>query len=139
MVYWPDLDNDVDNVVSSCSQCQDHLPSNAQEPIVFKPRSARPFQEVAADFCYHAGRSYLIIIDCYSDWPTIILMGRHTTASHTIGAVRTLFSQTAIPDTFWSDRVPQFTARQFQNFTEKWGFIHRTSTPYYVLPEQWQS
>ena len=45
----------------------------------------------------------IIITDCYSDWPTIIPMGRNTTTSHLITAVRTLFSQTAVPDVLWSD------------------------------------
>ena len=28
-VYWPGLNNDIENIVSSCRQCQDYLPSNA--------------------------------------------------------------------------------------------------------------
>ena len=32
-VYWPGLNNDIENIVSSCRQCQDYLPSNAKEPI----------------------------------------------------------------------------------------------------------
>ena len=60
-IYWPGLDNDIDNMVSQCTQCQIHLPSHPREPLISKPRPARPFQEIAADFCYHAGRSYLIV------------------------------------------------------------------------------
>ena len=48
-VYWPGLDNDIDNIITSCQICQDHLPSNHKEPAIFKPRPVRPFQEVAAD------------------------------------------------------------------------------------------
>ena len=48
-----------------------NIPSQPKEPIMFKPQPQKPFQEVAADFCYHAG---LIIVDCYSDWPSIIPM-----------------------------------------------------------------
>ena len=66
-VYWPGLTNDIDNVVSSCRQCQDHLPSNTKQPIIIKPKPTRPFQEVAADFCVHAGKNYFIVVDCYSD------------------------------------------------------------------------
>ena len=50
------------------------------------------FQEVAADFYYHAGKFYLIIVDCYSHWPTIILMGRNTTASQLETGLQELFS-----------------------------------------------
>ena len=54
-VYWPGMDHDIDNMIYACKQCQDHLPSQPKEPIVLKPQPQCPFQEVAADFCYHAG------------------------------------------------------------------------------------
>ena len=68
---------------------------------------------VAGDFCYHAGGFYLIVVDCYSDWPTIIPMGRNITTSHLNAGLRELFSRTAILDIFWLDRG------------------HQTSTPHY--------
>jgi len=55
-VYWPGKDCDIDRVILTCKQCQDHLPSHPKEPIIMKPKPSRPFQEIAADFCYHAGR-----------------------------------------------------------------------------------
>ena len=131
-VYWPGLNNDIENIVSSCSHCQDHLPSNAKEPIIFKARPVCPFQEVTADHCHHAGRHYLITIDCYSDWPTIAPMGTDITSSNVISAFRTLFNQISVPDVLWSDGGPQFMAKQFQSFADRWGFVHRKSTPHYL-------
>ena len=113
------------------SNVRDCLPSQPKEPIRLKPQTQRPFQEVAADFCYHAGKFYLIIVDCYSDWPTIIPMGRNTTASQLEAGLRELFSRTAVPDIFWSDNGPQFTSKEFRSFAHQWGFHHQTSTPYY--------
>ena len=49
------------HVVSQCTQCQTHLPSHPKEPLISKPRPAWPFQEIAADFCYHAGRITLFL------------------------------------------------------------------------------
>ena len=131
-VHWPGLNNNIENIVSSCSQCQDHLPSNAKEPIIFKAWPVRPFQEAAADLCHHAGRHYLIIIDCYSGWPTIAPMGTDITSSNVISAFRTLFSQkTSVPEVLWSDGGPHFTAKQFQSFADRWEFVHHKSTPHY--------
>ena len=42
-VYWAGMDNNIDNIVLSCKQCQDHLPSNPRESIVNKTKSPRPF------------------------------------------------------------------------------------------------
>ena len=96
-LYWPEMDNDIENIVTSCTQCQDHLPPNHKEPLPAKPRSVQPFQEAAADFCYHVGRSYLVWVDCYSDWPIIAPMDRGTTASHLIAVCPEIFGQTAVP------------------------------------------
>ena len=79
--------------------------------MISKPTPTRPFQELAGDFCYHAGKSYLVLVDCYTDWPTIVPMGSDTSATKLIAAMTELFCRTAIPDTFWSDGGPQFTSK----------------------------
>ena len=130
-IYWPGINNDIENMIAACVVCQDHLPSQCKEPMVAKPRPARPFQETAADLCYYAGRQYLIWVDCYTDWPIIVSMGKDTTAKHLTTAFTKIFAQTAVPDVLWTDRGPQFMAHQFQSFAKQWGFRHYTSTPYY--------
>ena len=130
-IYWPGLDNDIDNMVSQCTQCQTHLPSHSKEPLISKPRPAQPFQEIAADFWYHAGRNYLVFVDCFTDWPTVVPMSKCATSTDLNTAARELFSRTAMPDVFWSDGGPQFTSHQFQNFSTHWGFRHLVSSPYY--------
>ena len=75
IVYWPGLDNDIDNVISSCRLCPQHLPSHPPEPLLSKPRPTRPFQEIAVNFCSFAGRNFLITVDCYTDWPDVVYMG----------------------------------------------------------------
>ena len=130
-VYWPGIDNDIENIITACQLCQDHLPSNPREPIVSKPRPLCPFQEVAVDFCTYGGKQFLIIVDCYTDWPDIIPMGTNTSTPQLITALRSAFCRTAIPDVLWSDGGPQFTAKAFQTFATQWGFTHQTSSPTY--------
>ena len=112
-VYWPGIDNDIDNTILSCQHCQDHLPSHPKEPIVQKPRPERPFQEIAIDLCSHVGHTYLIIVDCYTDWPAVITLHPNTTTYKVISALRQSFYRTGIPDTVWSDGGPQFTSKAF--------------------------
>ena len=131
IIYWPGLDNDIDNMVSQSTQCQTHLPSHPKESLISKPRPARPFQETAADVCYHAGRNYLVFVDCFTDWPTVVPMGKCATSTNLITAARELFGRTAVPDVFCSDGGPQFTSHQFQDFSTHWGFRHQVSSPHY--------
>ena len=67
-VYWPGIDNDIDNTILSCQFCQDHLPSNPKEPLIQKPRPQHPFREIAVDYCTYGGQQFLIIMDCFTDW-----------------------------------------------------------------------
>ena len=130
-MYWPGIDNDIDNTILSCKHCQDHLPSHAKEPIVQKPRADRPFQEIAIDLCSHASHTYLIIVDCYTDWPADILSRFNTTTYTVISALRHSFSCTAILNTVWSDGGPQFTSKAFSDFSKCWGFLHKLSSSRY--------
>ena len=72
------MDKDIDNTILSCKLCQDSLPSQQKEPFTLKPTPQRPFQEITADFCSHAGQQYLITVDCFSDWPEITPMMTNT-------------------------------------------------------------
>ena len=127
-IYWPGLDNDIDNIILNCQQCQDHLPSNNKEQ---KPRPFQPFQEVAMDLCSYTGQDYLVMVDCHTDWPDIIPMTRNTTTSQITTALRQAFCRTAIPDIVWSDGGPQFTSNKFTQFALQWGFHHNTACPHY--------
>jgi len=130
-IYWPGIDTDIKKIVLNCQQCQEHLPSNHKEPILLKPTSVKPFQEVAADFCSHGGQHYLILVDCCTDWPIIVPMGTNTTAPHLVATVHRSFCRTGISDIFWFDRGPQFTSKTFQDFVHRWRFQHQASTPRY--------
>ena len=124
VVYWPGIDNDIDNTILGCKQCQENLPSNPQEPIIIKPRPSRPFQEIAVDFCSYAANDFLILVDCYSDWPDIVHMGHNTTTPRLITALLNAFCRSGAPDIVWSDQGPQFTSKMFQDFSKAWGFQH---------------
>jgi len=107
---------------------QDHLPSNLKEPLMQKNKPVRPFQEVAVDLCSYAGQTYLIIVDCFTDWPAVISLDHGTTSTQVITSIRQSLCRTAIPDMLWSDGGPQFTSKKFNDFAQHWGFTI-TSSP----------
>ena len=56
----------------------------------------------------------------------------HSTITPCLAAIlKQSFCCTGIPDVFWSDEGPQFTAKSFQNFIKTWEFRHITPTPTY--------
>lgn len=123
-LYWPGVDYDIENMIAACTECQDHLSSNAKELLLSKQKPTWPIQETAADFCYVPGRHYLIWVYCHTDWSIIVPMDKDTTTECLIAAFRRIFSQTVVPDILWTDRGPQFMAHHFQLFAKQWEFRH---------------
>ena len=130
-IYWPGIDRDIENFVQGCRHCQDRLPSNSKESLINKPSPDRPFQQIAADFGSYGGRQFLIIVDCRTNWPDIVDMGKDTTAPKLIVALRDQFCRTAVPDLLWSDGGPQFTSSKLAQLLVTWGVAHSTSSPHY--------
>ena len=130
-VYWPGIDRDIEQHIADCKFCQDSLSSHPREPIISKPRPSRPFQQIAADFAYHGGQYFLVVVDCLTDWPHVFQMGTNTTSTHTIKVIRDLFCRTASPDILWSDGGPQLTSNKLEAFLKDWGVQHKISSPRY--------
>jgi len=130
-VYWPGIDQDIEKIILACKDCQDELPSLGKEPMALRSPSERPFQELAVDFAFVNGQNYLIMIDCFTDWPSVHLMRHNTTADAVICALRDYFARTAVPDVLWSDNGPQLTSQKLASFLREWGVEHRVSSPTY--------
>lgn len=131
VVYWPSIDYDINNIILTCKQCQDSLPSHPPEPMISKQQPSQPLREIAIGFWSYGGQQFLVIVDCYTDWPEIIHMGKDTTTSCFTIALLTIFSRDGAQDIIWSDQGPQFMSQTFQNFSREWGFQHVTSSPTY--------
>ena len=122
-LYWPNIDQDIEDYVRGCKHCQDHLPSQPKEPPMLKSLPERPFQQITADFALHAGHNFLIIVNCKTDWFDIIEVGEDMTATKLSASLRDHFCRTAVPDLIWSDGGPQLTSQHLATFLHDWGGI----------------
>jgi len=107
-LYWPGIDNDIDNILTSCKKCQDLLPSNPRER---KNKPTRPFQEICADFCYYGGHDYFLTatqIARTSQWAST----HQLPPNSSIEAVFLLHCRARHPMV----RGPQFISKHFCNF-----------------------
>ena len=66
VVYWPSITNDIRNVVRSCAECAERLPSHAPEPLLIDPPPSRPFGRNAADLFQLGGKQFLVYTDRFS-------------------------------------------------------------------------
>ena len=131
IVFWPGLNNDINNITRSCSACQRELPSHPRETYRTREAPTRPFQHLCADFFEHAGRHYLLAVDPFSGWQFVRPLGRTATTAQLKQELRSIFCMAGVPEVLWTDGGPQFTARALAVFLREWRVQHRTSSPFY--------
>ena len=66
LVYWPNMNKQIEDVVSSCTICQELRHRNAQEPMIPHEIPQHPWQIVATDALPWNSGLYLIVVDYYS-------------------------------------------------------------------------
>ena len=71
-VYWPDIVGDISKTRWGCLDCHKMAPSNPTQPPHPPPDPEYPFQYLAADYFHYGGKQYLVIVDRYSHWPTVL-------------------------------------------------------------------
>ena len=110
-VFWPNMNIDISSVVHACEICQSHAaPQPKQYTYTMTDENHRPMQTVGADIFQYNGETFLILIDYFSKYPWVRRL-RNISATTTIDAMRTVFSEFGYPSHLHSDYGTQFTAR----------------------------
>eukprot|EP00094_Tigriopus_californicus_P013816 TCALIF_13371-PA protein Name:"Similar to K02A2.6 Uncharacterized protein K02A2.6 (Caenorhabditis elegans)" AED:0.40 eAED:0.40 QI:0/-1/0/1/-1/1/1/0/128 len=78
LYFWQGMNNDIDQVVGSCSACHEHRPSQPVEPLI-QSTASRPFEAISVDIFKSAGAHYLIMADRFSGWPCVARLSRMDT------------------------------------------------------------
>ena len=129
-VYWLGISAQIQNVVQSCSFCQEHQRTQRKEPLMPTPIPERPWQRVAADLCDDDGVIYMVVVDYYSRYIELCKLARITT-SDIVRELKCIFARFGIPEIFQSDNGPQFASAEFAKFAKEFDFVHSTSSPHF--------
>jgi hypothetical protein len=130
-LYWPSYRQDINAFQAACSTCRRIAPSNPDmPPSTPLDIPEYPFQSICCDFFTHAAKNYLIIVDRYSNWLSVLKLSRDD-SSNLIKALRDYFSHFGIATTFSSDGASVFTSAQTMEFFRRWGVKQRISSAYY--------
>ena len=130
LVWWPGMDQEIENMVKQCSDCQQSRPSPPTAPLHPWCWPTRPWTRLHVDFAGPMeGKMFLIVIDAHSKWIEVFPMAT-ATALTTIQQLRQLFAQFGIPESIVSDNGPQFAAAEFQEFCRLNGIRHVRVAPY---------
>ena len=132
-VWFPKIDQMVEEKVKSCLACQATTPKNAKEPLQMSKLPKAPWTELSIDFgLAPTGSSeyLLVLIDDYSRFPAVQLV-RSTSSNAFIPCLDKIFAEYGIPEVVRSDNGPPFNSHEFNEFLKHLGFTHRKVAPYW--------
>lgn len=130
VLFWPNMRADIRDTVARCSTCNEYTKRQVKEPMMTHKIPERPWSRVAMDLFSLAHKSYLVVVDYYSDFIEVDML-KDTTAATLVEHCKMHFSRHGTPDTVVSDNGPQFTSEEFSRFATDWEFMHTTSSPYH--------
>jgi hypothetical protein len=129
-VWFPRMDNLVDEIVKGCIPCACNTLETKMTPLEMTSLPRSPYDELSIDFCgVLPDGSYLLVIVCeYSRYPIVEIV-RSTAAETVIPVVDKILSMFGIPRQIKSDNGPCFNGSEWAKYAEHMGFKHRKICP----------
>ena len=130
-VWWPGLDQNIEDLVKGCIPCQSVKSAPPIAPLHPWIWPSKPCQRIHVDFAGpFLGRMFIIIVDAHSKWPEMYEMSSTSTDS-TIAILRHVFVAYGLPQQLVSDNGPQFASSEFAQFLKANGVKHIRCAPYH--------
>ena len=83
LVFWPNMNKQIEEMVSTCEACLEHRAKPPREPMVIPPVPSLPWSKVGTDIFQLGRKSYLVLVDYYSNFFEIAHL-TETTSSEVI-------------------------------------------------------
>ena len=81
--YWPGLNTNIENLVSTCATCQESRNANPREPLNPHKIPKHPWQVVGTDIFHWNNHNFLVVVDYYRCYFEIAkLQSMKTVCSH---------------------------------------------------------
>ncbi len=130
-IWWPKMDAQIEDMVKTCTICQQSRPSPAPAPLHPWEWPSQPWSRVHLDFAGpFLDHMFLVLVDAHSKWLDVHLMSSITSAK-TIEKLRLIFSTHGLPMKVVTDNGPSFTSKEFKTFMSENGIVHVTTAPYH--------
>lgn len=127
--YWRGMGRDIESFNKKCRVCEMNSKKQQKETLHLYPLPDRPWERLGLDIFSFAGKSYLAVIDSYSNWLEV----KHIVDKSAHSVIKTLisvFSVFGAPDMVTCDNVP-FNSFSFKQFAKEWNFNVCTRSPNY--------
>ena len=130
-VWWPKLDQAIEEKIKECEPCQLSRPLPAVAPLHPWEFPKQAWSRLYIDYAgLFMGKTFLVVVDAFSKWLEVHITSC-TSSAVTIEKLRSIFATHGLPQTVVSDNGTSFTSAEFQNFMQENGIHHITSAPYH--------
>ena len=128
VVWWPNLDKDIENLVSNCTACQSSRSLPLLAPLHPWSWPDRPRSRIHLDYAGPiSNQMLLVVVDSFSKWIEVLPV-KKASASVTVEKLRTLFATHGIPETVVSDNGTPFVNTLMKQFLKANGIRHNSCT-----------
>lgn len=129
-LYWPLMSDHIETLVKNCNTCAKYQ-NNVRQPL--KPHNipGHPWQIIGSDIFYLNSKYYLLVIDYYSKFIEIALLGNDCSSKNLINNFKSIFARHGIPEILKSDGGKQYDSEEFMEFARQWEFNLVNSSPEY--------
>uniref|UniRef100_A0A3Q3JGA8 Gypsy retrotransposon integrase-like protein 1 n=1 Tax=Monopterus albus TaxID=43700 RepID=A0A3Q3JGA8_MONAL len=129
-MWWPGISKRIQEMVTSCRECQVSQPSRRRETLLTTPLPSHPWEKVAADICELNQENYLVTVDYFSRYIDIAHL-KDMSSETTIAKLMNIFARWGCPNELVTDNGPRFMGRAFSQFAKKYDFKHTITSPRY--------
>lgn len=95
-MFWPGMNQQIEETVTKCDICETHWNTNTKEPMLSQEIPENPWQTVATDLFSWNSENYIIICDYLSRYFEIERLQNITTAA-VIHKMKAGFARHGIP------------------------------------------
>ena len=125
-VYWPSMMTSLQQTRNECDWCTRRAPSQAKLPPANIEQPTKPMQSICIDFALVGGRRYGIMVDRFTNWPTVWSCRSMTLCNWLAEHIKTF----GMPEIISTDRGAEFMAHDFQSMMKENDIHHRASSAY---------
>lgn len=108
-LFWPSMNQDIDNLIESCDICLSNSRENSKEPLEPHEILVGPWKKIGCDLFMFKNKKFLILVDYFSKFVEIKEI-ENETSNQIINSMYKIFSSYGIPEIVVSDGGPCFSA-----------------------------
>lgn len=131
-VWWPKIDQAVENFVKKCFGCTITSAPDRPEPMKRTELPNDTWQHVAMDYCgvLPSGHHMLVVVDYFSRFIEVEFV-KTINSEETIDQIDTMFARCGYPLSITADNARQFISQEFKEYCEQTNIRLISTIPYW--------